>query len=168
MQLEDVRELLDYNAWAHRRIFDALAALSTEQYTRDLKSSFGSIHGTVCHIVWAEQLWLNRWVAKPAPATPQGKDLAGLPEARARWETVEAERARFLAGFTEARLKDGITIQPSGGGVAYTHTFRQMFLHTVDHSSYHRGQVIVMLRQIDVKPPSAGMMAFFRERAARP
>jgi uncharacterized damage-inducible protein DinB len=39
-----------------------------------------------------------------------------------------------------------------------------MFLHTVDHSSYHRGQIVTMLRQLDVKPPSTGMMGFFRER----
>ena len=166
MNVEDVRELFEYNAWANRRIFDALAQLPAEQYTRDLKSSFGSIHGTVCHIVWAEQLWLSRWVAKPALGTPQGRDLAGLAEARARWESVETERAAFLAGITEAKLRDGVTIQPTGGG-SYTHTFRQMFLHTVDHSSYHRGQIIVMLRQLDVKPPGAGMMGFFRERAAR-
>jgi len=167
VNIEDVKELFEYNAWANRRIFDALAALPAEQYTRDLKSSFGSIHGTVCHIVWAEQLWLTRWVAKPPPGTPQGKDLAGLPEARARWEAVEAERAAFLGGITEAKLRDGVTIQPTGGG-SYTHTFRQMFLHTVDHSSYHRGQIIVMLRQLDLKPPGAGMMGFFRERTARP
>ena len=43
-------------------------------------------------------------------------------------------------------------------------TFRQMFLHTVDHSSYHRGQIVTMLRQLGVKPPSAGMMGFYRSR----
>ena len=167
MNVDDVRELFDYNAWANRRIFEALAKLPAEQYARDLKSSFGSIHGTVCHIVWAEQLWLHRWVAKPAPSTPQGQDLAGLAEARARWEAIETERAAFLAGFPEPRLRDGVTIQPTGGG-SYTHPFRQMFLHTVDHSSYHRGQVVTMLRQLGVKPPSAGMMGFFRERLLTP
>jgi uncharacterized damage-inducible protein DinB len=166
VNVEDVRELFDYNAWANRRLFEALAQLPAEQYVRDLKSSFGSIHGTLCHIVWAEQLWLHRWVAKAPPGTPQGRDLAGLAEARARWEAIEAERAAFLGGFTEPRLGEGVTIQPTSGG-AYTHTFRQMFLHTVDHSSYHRGQIVAMLRQLGVKPPSTGMIGFYRERAAR-
>jgi uncharacterized damage-inducible protein DinB len=167
VNIEEVKELFDYNAWANRRLFEALAQLPVEQYSRDLKSSFGSIHGTLCHIVWAEQLWLHRWLGKAAPATPQGRDLAGLAEARARWEAVDAERAAFLGGFTEPRLRDGVTIQPTSGG-AYTHTFRQMFLHTVDHSSYHRGQIVTMLRQLDVKPPGTGMMGFYRERMARP
>lgn len=167
MNVEDVRELFEYNAWANRRLFDALVQLPGEQYTRDLKSSFDSIHGTVCHIVWAEQLWLNRWLGKPAPGTPQGQDLTGLADARARWETVEAERLAFLATFTEPRLREGITIQPTSGG-AHTHPFHQMFRHTVDHSSYHRGQVVTMLRQMGVKPSATGMMGFFRQGTARP
>src|SRR3989475_8568441 len=52
---------------ANRRVFTALRALPPEQYFRDLKSSHGGIHGTLCHIVWAEQLWLYRWLGKPNP-----------------------------------------------------------------------------------------------------
>jgi uncharacterized damage-inducible protein DinB len=167
VNVADVKELFAYNAWANRRMFDALAPLPAEQYTRDLKSSFGSIHGTLCHIVWAEQLWLHRWLARPAPAVPQGKDLAGVAEARARWDGVEAERAALLGGFTDPRLDETVTIQPTSGGVAYTHTFREMFLHTIDHSTYHRGQIVTLLRQLGVKPPSAGLIGFYRERAAR-
>ena len=166
MNVVEVKESFAYNAWANRRLFDALAALPVEQYTRDMKGSFGSIHGTVCHIVWAEQLWLSRWLGKPAPAVPQGKDLAGLAEARARWDGIEAERTAFLAGFTDARLTDTVTIQPTSGG-AHTHPFREMFLHSVDHSTYHRGQVVNMLRQLGVKPPGTGLIGFYRERAGR-
>jgi uncharacterized damage-inducible protein DinB len=134
VNVAEVRELLEYNAWANRRVFDALTQLPAEQYMRDLKSSFGSIHGTLCHIVWAEQLWLHRWLGKPAPGTPQGRDLTGLVDARVRWEEIEAARAVFLDGFTEKRLREVITIQPTCGG-SHKHTFSQMFIHTVDHSS---------------------------------
>lgn len=164
MNVADVKELFAYNAWANRRIFDALAPLPAEQYMRDLKSSFGSLHGTLCHIVWAEQLWLHRWLGRPAPGVAQGKDLAGLADARARWEGVDAERTALLGGFTDPRLEDTVTIQPTSGG-AYTHTFRQMFLHATDHSSYHRGQIVTLLRQLGIKPPGTGLIGFYRERA---
>src|SRR5881397_2156125 len=108
MDLVEARELFAYNAWANRRIFDAVAQLPTEHYLRDLKSSHGGIHGTLCHIVWAEQLWLTRWLLQPNPAVPQGRDLATLADARARWEEVDTERAAFLAGLTEARLADTV------------------------------------------------------------
>src|SRR5207244_12548637 len=60
MTVAEVHELFAYNAWANRRIFAALRARTAGQYFRGLKSSHAGIHGTVCHIVWAEQLWLRR------------------------------------------------------------------------------------------------------------
>ena len=70
---DEARELFAYNAWANRKLFDAAAALSAELYHRDLKSSFGGIHGTLAHIVWAEQLWLCRWLSRANPAVAQGR-----------------------------------------------------------------------------------------------
>lgn len=154
-------DLFAYNAWANRRIFDAVAALPEEQYLRDLKSSHGGIHGTLAHIVWAEQLWLHRWVGKPNPAVPQGAELKSLGEVRSCWEAVEAERGSFLAGFNEQRLEDTIRVQPSSGG-AFTHTFRQMFRHLINHSSYHRGQIVTLLRQLGSRPPNTDLIRYYR------
>ncbi len=165
MTVGDVRELFAYNAWANRRCFAALAAVPAEPYFRDLKSSHGGLHGTLCHIVWAEELWLNRWLGKPNPAVPQGRDLATLAAARARWEALETERAAFLAGLSVARLDDTIEVKPSAGG-AYRHSFREMFRHAIDHSTYHRGQLVTLLRQVGVTPPSTGLIVFYRERGA--
>jgi uncharacterized damage-inducible protein DinB len=52
-------------------------------------------------------------------------------------------------------------VTPSTGG-EYQHTFSQMFHHAVDHSSYHRGQVVTMLRQVGVVPPITGLIFFYR------
>src|SRR6266700_1885408 len=153
MNVPEVQELYDFNAWAHRRIFAALAGLPADEYLRDLKSSHGGIHGTLCHIVWAEQLWLNRWLGKPNPAVAQGKDLATLAAAEQRWEQVEGERAAFLGVLSAPRLDDTVAVKPSAGG-EYVHTFRQMVRHSADNSSYHRGQIVTLLRQLGVKPPS--------------
>ncbi len=134
MTVAEVHELFAYNAWANRRIFTALGPLAGEQYFRDLKSSHGGIHGTLCHIVWAEQLWLNRWMGEP-----------------------------FLSGFTELRLEDTVIVRPSTGG-EFRHTFREMFGHAIDHSSYHRGQIVTMVRQVGATPPNTGLIVFYRER----
>jgi len=167
MTVAEVQELFAYNAWANRRCFAALHLLPAEPYFRDLKSSHGGIHGTLCHIVWAEELWLNRWLGKPNPAVPQGRDLATLAAARTRWEAVEAERGRWLAGLTERRLDDTLAVRPSAGG-EYRHNFRQMVRHAVDHSTYHRGQIVTLLRQVGVTPPNTGLIVFYRERGTIP
>jgi uncharacterized damage-inducible protein DinB len=164
MTVAEVQELFAFNAWANRRIFDGVGRLAEADYLRDLKSSHGGIHGTLCHLVWAEELWLHRWLGMASPAVPQGRDLASLPDVRARWEAVEAERAPFLRELSEAKLASAIVVKPTMGG-EYRHTLGETFRHVVDHSSYHRGQIITLTRQLGVKPPSTGLILFYRERA---
>jgi uncharacterized damage-inducible protein DinB len=161
--MNELLDLFDYNAWANRTIFDAVAQLPDGQYFRDLKSSYGGVHGTLCHIVWAEQLWLHRWLGKANPALPQGQDLKSLAAVRSRWEEVEAERGSFLTGITEPRLAETRIVKPSTGG-EYVHTFRQMFRHFINHSSYHRGQIVAFLRQLGATPPSTDLILFYRRR----
>ncbi len=161
--MNEFLELFAYNTWANRTIFDALAQLPAEQYLRDLKSSYGGIHGTLAHIVWAEQLWLHRWLGRANPAVPQGTDLQSLADVRERWEAVEVERGRFLGGFSANRLEETRLVKPSSGG-EYIHTYRQMFRHFINHSSYHRGQIVTFLRQLGVKPPSTDLILYYRRR----
>jgi uncharacterized damage-inducible protein DinB len=162
-EFAEFRELFDYNGWANRAIFDAVARLPDEQYFRDLKSSYGGVHGTLCHVVWAEQLWLHRWKQLPNPAVAQGTDLTSLPALRARWEAVDRERGEFLSGLSASRLDDTRSVKPSTGG-EYVHTFRQMFRHFVNHSSYHRGQVVTFLRQLGTAPPSTDLILYYRRK----
>ena len=159
--MHEFLELFDYNAWAHRIMFDAVARLPAEQYFRDLKSSHGGVHGTLCHVVWAEQLWLHRWAGRPNPAVPQGADLKSLAELRARWEAVEAERQAFVATLDDSRLDETRLVKPSSGG-EYVHSFRQMFRHFINHSSYHRGQIVTFLRQLGTSPPSTDLILYYR------
>jgi uncharacterized damage-inducible protein DinB len=163
VSIAQLQELFAYVAWANRKLFTALDALSAEDYKRDQKTSFGSIQGTVNHLVWADELWLRRWQMAPAPAVEQGRDLETLAAARERWERVEAERARFVAAVGEDHLGDVITVRASSGG-EFRHHLRETLLHVVDHNTYHRGQVIAMLRQLGVKPPVTGLVTFYRER----
>lgn len=165
MTVDEVLELFAYNAWANRTLFEGVAGVPAADYLRDLKSSHGGLHGTLCHTVWAEDLWLTRWLGTPPPGVAQGKDLASLAGVRERWEEIEAQRARFLAGFTAARLDDAVRIKPTSGG-EYLHSYRQMFRHLVNHSSYHRGQVVTMMRQVGVKPPSTDLILFYRKQIA--
>lgn len=159
--MKEFLELFDYNAWANRTIFDAAGSLPDAQYFRDLNGSYGGIHGTLAHVVWAEQLWLYRWLGRPNPAVPQGADLKSLAQVRSRWEAVEAERGAFMAGLTDSRLDETRLVKPSSGG-EYVHSLRQMFRHFINHSSYHRGQIVTFMRQLGAKPPSTDLILYYR------
>src|SRR2546428_8588955 len=104
MNVTQVRELYEFNAWAHRRVFDALVSLPTAQYLEDRKSSHGGIHGTLCHVVWAEQLWLARWLGQPAPAVAPGKGLGSPAGVRAGWGALGVQPAAVLVRLNRATL----------------------------------------------------------------
>lgn len=160
--MNEFLELFEYNVWAHRIMLDAVGELPDDEYFRDLKSSFGGIHGTLCHMVWAEQLWLHRWLQRPNPPVAQGTDLATLSAVRTRWEQVERERVAFVAGLNDDRLDETRIVKPSTGG-EYIHSFRQMFRHFVNHSSYHRGQIVVFLRQLGRPAPNTDLIRYYRQ-----
>jgi uncharacterized damage-inducible protein DinB len=164
MTLHEVSLLHAFNSWANNRIFDALSKLSTEQYMRDMKASHRSIHGTLTHMVSAERIWLSRWLG-PTEAVPLNPaEVPTLQMLRSTWETTGYEMAKFLGGMTDKKLQDTFSAK-SPKGVVYTHTYWQAFQHVVDHSTYHRGQIITMMRQLGVAPPSTGLIAFYRETA---
>lgn len=163
MTLLELKTLHAYNSWANNRIFEALAQLPETQYKQDMKSSYGSIHDTLIHIVGAEKLWLERFQGSPqAPLTqsPPGT----LQELKTVWERVGFDTAKWLGTMTDKKLQETFTMKTLKGD-QYTHVFWHAFQHLVNHSSYHRGQIITMLRQHGVKPPSTDLILFYRETA---
>ena len=100
MNVEDFRLLYEYNSWANRRTLDACSALNTEQFTRDLGSSFPSVRDTLSHICEVESLWLERWQGHSGTFLRPGIRLphlrfAAQPLGRSRAETFRLrERAQ--------------------------------------------------------------------------
>jgi uncharacterized damage-inducible protein DinB len=161
MPLQEITQLVVFNRWADERFFDALSQLSAEQYSRDLQSSHGGIHGTLAHIVGVEKGWLRRWRSQPATATSPLSHMHSLAELRAYWEGVCAEMSQFVATLDDCKLQETLETTTLAG--TFTAPYWQMIQHVVDHSSYHRGQIVTMLRQLGVTPPSTGMMRFYRD-----
>jgi uncharacterized damage-inducible protein DinB len=162
MTQQEIRHLAAYSAWASNRVFDALAPIPGEDLMRDLKSSHKSIHGTLVHMVSAERIWLARVQGAGEAPILEGTDVPALASLRTVWEQVGYDMARFLGGITDKKLQESVTAR-SPKGETYSHTIGQVISHVVDHSTYHRGQVITLMRQLGVVPPNTGMITFFRE-----
>jgi uncharacterized damage-inducible protein DinB len=160
--LHDIRLLHAFNSWASSRIFDSLTTLPSEMYLRDMKSSHGSIHGTLTHMVGAEKIWLSRWMGTPGAKMLQPSEVAGLLQLKGIWESVGYETAKFLGTMTDKKLQETLTFT-NVKGETLTVAYWQSLQHVVDHSTYHRGQVITLMRQFGVTPPSTGLIGFYRE-----
>jgi uncharacterized damage-inducible protein DinB len=147
-----------YSTWASRRLLDASVALGEEALHRDLSVANKSVHGTLCHILMADRVWLAR-------AT--GLVLANPRE---QAEPVETEWPRILEQWealadkwTDTDLASVITYKDLKGN-SYETPLWQIVLHVVNHATLHRGQVMAMFRQLGVAPPSTDLIFFYREQ----
>ena len=166
MDVNDFRLLYEYNAWANRRTLDSCMALTAEQFTRDLHSSFSSVRDTLAHIYGAEWIWLERWHGRVPSALPSPKDFADFASLQGRWTELETAMHTFVFSLTSTDLERLIKYKNTQG-VPFEGPLWPMLQHVVNHSSYHRGQIVTLLRQLGAKPIATDLIAFHRERAAR-
>jgi len=164
MDRTDLADLFDYDAWATKRLLDAAAALPPEHYTQDLGSSFGSLHGTLVHIYAAQRLWLDRWKGNSPKAMLGADQIPTLDDLRTRWETYRIEFEDFIRFMNDDNMKEKFSY------VDFQGQFREMplhlqMLHVIMHSTYHRGQAAVLLRQIGAEPPETGLMTHLMEKS---
>ncbi|HVR10303.1 MAG TPA: DinB family protein [Thermoanaerobaculia bacterium] len=159
-----VRQLLLYNLWADRICLKALEQVAAEDLTRDTGTSFGSLLGTLAHILASQRLWLARFEGKAIDRVP---DVSAFPDwetLTAAWGETSAELGFFLASLSAVQLTADMT-WTSTQGVTYTRPLWQPVLHLVNHGTYHRGQVVSQLRQLGYEPPSTDMIYFLIDQA---
>jgi uncharacterized damage-inducible protein DinB len=142
-----VRGLLAYTIWADRQVLEALRELPVEDLERDTGTSFGSVLGTLAHILGAEQLWLSRLLGVPLRHLPSLEDYPSLGLLTASFEDFWPQLEFYLASLTNEQMASDFT-WTSTAGETRTAPLRQVLLHLVNHSTYHRGQVVAQLRQL--------------------
>jgi uncharacterized damage-inducible protein DinB len=162
MTTHETKQLFDYNSWATARMFSAAEALTAEQLAAPLVSSFPSLMATLSHIVVTEWVWLQRWLGVSPTAPPAWAAEPSLRELKTQLAAVEAERAAFLAERTEADLSEVVSYRGIDGQ-AFALPLGELIRHVVNHSTYHRGQLVTLLRQLGHTPPSTDFTRYLRE-----
>ncbi|MDX1422166.1 MAG: DinB family protein [Kiloniellales bacterium] len=161
--IEHFRMLAGFNRWANDRVYDAAAALGDADYHKTRACAFfGSIHGTLNHLLVVDRLWFGRLAGSVPPIASLDEtlydDFAGLRAAR------EAEDARIIAqvgNLEEADLSRDcrftLLSQPGAEKVMKP----SLMLATVfNHQTHHRGQVHAMLKEAGVEPPGLDIILY--------
>ncbi len=167
MTPKEMGALYDYNDWANRRVLDSCAQLTSEQFTRDLGSSFRSVRDTVVHILGAEWIWLERWQGRSPTGLPPGTEFADLAAVRARWEVLGQELLEFVREVTASELERVVEYRNLRGH-PFAYPLRAMLQHLVNHGTYHRGQVTTMLRQLGAEPRPTDLLRYYDHLAGNP
>jgi uncharacterized damage-inducible protein DinB len=169
MTKDEIQLLYQYDRRANKRVLQAVSVLNTEQFTHDLGGSFRSVRDTLVHIIGGEWIWLAYW-NEPSPSSTFITDLRrrrdalfstnAFPEVAAvqlKWVEVEREQAEFVNRVTNESLKKMLPFRTSQLSLAH------LMQHLVNHSTYHRGQIAVMMRQLDAEPLATDFHVFLLE-----
>ena len=158
--------LIDYTIWANHRVMRACATIPKDDFRRELGASFGSIRGTLAHMMWSEWIWLERWKGMSPAGPPDESELADVVALRDRWKVIEDHRRAWLEGLPTDGPGDVVRYKNTKGA-AFRAPLWQLVQHVANHSTYHRGQVTSLLRQVGGRTVQLDMVLFDREAAAK-
>jgi uncharacterized damage-inducible protein DinB len=158
----DIILLAAYNAGMNRKLYAAAGKLPHEELVADRGAFFGSLLGTMNHLVAADTIWLTRFTAHPAafpclaslrgePAPvnlrqPYGDDLATLLAHRNRLDGVIGA---LVNGLSQGDI-DQVLEYRNTRGTLYRKHFGSLLLHFFNHQTHHRGQASTLLTQAGI------------------
>ncbi|HEV2509052.1 DinB family protein [Bosea sp. (in: a-proteobacteria)] len=156
-----VTTMARYNRWQNESLYAAANGLADEARRLDRGAFFRSIHGTFCHLLWADRMWLSRFAGTPKPAVP-GSESSRMIEA---WDELVAERrvtdaliGDWAAGLTLEWLAGDLTWMSGISRRELTKPKAQLVMHFFNHQTHHRGQVHAMLTAAGAKPDDTDLM----------
>ena len=166
MQLADYfARLARYHAWATHTLLADLAALSDDEWHRDLRLFFGSVHRTVNHLLVTDTVWYARFAENNSPRVALDAELhtdraavcAPLGEAVERWAP--------WAGTLDASRLDGELAYTRINGEAVRVLFAPALGHVFNHATHHRGQITAAVTALGYPGPSLDWVALQQSEA---
>ena len=151
MHIDDLKRRYEYGFWANRKLFDVIAQLTPEEFTRNVAGSYGSVRNTLVHLMSTEWGWVARCGGHPRGDALKAVDYATKESVIDQWSRVEGYVRDFLATMTDQDLNAPIEFEvPSTGKRAMPRG--ELLEHGVNHGVHHRGQIGLLLRALGHVP----------------
>jgi uncharacterized damage-inducible protein DinB len=156
-----VRTMAAYNRWQNENLYGAADVLSDAVRKEPRGAFFSSIHGTLNHLVWGDQIWMSRFASTPTPKAKSVRDSVAMYDS---WAELRRVRAAFDATIItwaetleQAWLERDLTWFSGAAGREVTKAKGLLVAHTFNHQTHHRGQVHCMLTQCGTRPGDTDM-----------
>jgi uncharacterized damage-inducible protein DinB len=161
--IQHYRMFAAYNRWANERIYDAAEYLSDEEWERDVRAFFGSMCGTLNHVLVADRIWMNRFTGTgethsvlseiPHPHFGELRTQRGTMDERiVDWcDTLDEETLGGLFSYTSI-------IEPK----EITQLLAPALAHLFNHQTHHRGHAHMILSVLGHEPPPLDLIYFLR------
>lgn len=153
-----------YNVWANSLMVDAMLRLGDGMLDTEVVSSFPSLRATVYHIWSAEYIWLQRLQLAEHPVWMAGEFSGTFTEACTHWQGVSRDLLHFVEKQYDDKALAHILQFYDRQKVSHKMPVYQVVQHVINHGSYHRGQLVTIMRQLGVKDiPGTDFILFARK-----
>ncbi len=162
--VEQYVKLAAYNTWMNERIYTMCSEIDDDERKLDRGAFFGSIHGTLDHLVLADTHWLARFTEDPDACLPRDSDgnpiqFSGLDawlyqdfaELRRQRKQTDAEIEKYVAGLKGETLNSVLSYETRRSGTL-EHPLWWALTHFFNHQTHHRGQLTTLLSQLGRDP----------------
>ena len=156
-------QIANYNHWADGKAIEWLLQISNEQWEQVIASSFSSIRQTAIHIVSAEKYWVDHWTNIPEPIFLSTEFKGTKNELIEIWNKSSAGIKTIVNSYSEENYLHTVSFKYPKGGRTGQMAFWQTVAHAINHSTYHRGQLVTLLRQAGfINLSSIDMATYFQ------
>lgn len=146
---ELLRRFAMYHIWASQKLFDFVLSLPEDQHKKELLSSFNSIYRTTLHMWNAESVWWQRIISTDNVVPPEKGFDGTLQDIINSMELQSQQWLAWVNEMTDESLLEQLHYK-NLKGEPFTQPLRDIALHIFNHGTYHRGQIVNMLRQLGV------------------
>jgi uncharacterized damage-inducible protein DinB len=148
-------QLAQYNRWANRRLYDDAASLPDEALRRPIGLFFASVHGTLNHLLVADQIWMRRMTGVgPQPERLNQILHEDFSELRAAREREDDRIYAFVSALAEVDY-DRILQYQNSTGKTFHHALGPALTHFFNHQAHHRGQANAGLTILGIREPAS-------------
>jgi len=137
-----VRTMAAYNAEMNRRLYAASARISEVQRRKHCGVFWGSLHGTLCHLLWGDRMWMSRFDGWPKPDVKL-RDSATLVEnfddLRTLRFAADAKISDWAARVTDEWLAGDLTWFSPSANAQLSRPIAFCVMHFFNHQTHHRG-----------------------------
>jgi uncharacterized damage-inducible protein DinB len=167
-KVTNMKELLvsysAYNYWANQELTKKIAGLTPQQQEAEVKSSFTSLQATIIHMWDAESAWWQRLKLQENIVMPSLTFHPTLQEAVNGLLQQDRDWMSWVEQASQPQLEHVFAYQNSKKEQFKQPTW-QMLLHVFNHSNFHRGQLVTILRQLgEEKIPQTDYIHYSRSR----
>lgn len=164
MMRDHLRRMARYNRWANQRLFEACRMLDDAEYLAEDTMFFGSIHGTLNHILVGDRLWLARILEEPAPALKlNDRPFATLDALQKARLDEDRRMIDITASYAEGDLDKIVSYRMVTRPDDVSTPRHLCWLHLFNHQTHHRGQIHDRLIGTPVAPPPLDLIFYLRE-----